>query len=260
MGHLQRYASNRVVCGEGADPDFTGILVSGYLRLQRYGMDGRRQILCLLTPGDILGGQKSRGPSYSVEASTDALICRFETKNLDRIMAEDADLRRAVYALHSGKLEQLRWLTWSLGALSVEERLCAFLAVATKYMPYQTLGNGGVLSVDLPRADIADLLGTSVESISRITNRLDGEGIISIRSARQFEIRDLDRLIVLGCLQGTFENIHFPRSFVQAEGSPFQPSGVLERMSRPSAPSKKRINVLSGMKDGISDQAGSKAY
>jgi len=213
-GHIQSCAANRVIWDEGSDPNFTAILVSGYLRLQRYGIDGRRQILCLFTPGDFVGGPKSWGAGYSVEASVNAQLCRLDSRTFEDMMETDGELRRTVYLLRSAKLDQLRWLTCLLGALAAEERLCAFLAMATKFMPSQPMPDGGViLTVDLPRLDIADLLGTTVESISRITNRLDAIGVLQIVDARTFHILDLPRLRTMGCLQGTLENVRFPADF-----------------------------------------------
>lgn len=213
-GHIHSYAANRVVWDEGADPNFTAVLESGYLRLQRFGFDGRRQILCLFTPGDFVGGPKSWGAGYSVEASVDARLCRFDNRTFEQLIETDSDLRRIVYLLRSAKLDQLRWLTCLLGALAAEERVCAFLAVATKFMPSRATETGSIiLTVDLPRQDIADLLGTSVESISRITNRLDTIGVLKIIDARSFEIPDLPSLMAMGCLQGTLQNIRFPRDF-----------------------------------------------
>jgi CRP/FNR family transcriptional regulator len=208
IGRKQRFAANRVVWDEAAGPDFTAILESGYLRLQRYGGEGRRQILCLLKPGDIVDAQKSNGSEYTIEASVPSQICRYDTKRFERLCAENHDLRRAVYLLRADKLDQLRWLTCSLGALNVEERLCAFLALATKHMQCTHAANGNlVLKIDLPRLDIADLLGTTVESISRITNHLHALGVIRIISATEFEICHPDQLVSMGCLKGNFKTI-----------------------------------------------------
>jgi CRP/FNR family transcriptional regulator len=115
-------------------------------------------------------------------------------------MHEDADLRRLVHRLCIARRDQLRWLTWAVGALDTEERICALLLAALDFMPVSRLADGSaLLTIDLPRSDIADLLGTSVETISRVTNRLAAMGIIGIVSARQFRICDLDRLARKAC-------------------------------------------------------------
>ena len=68
-------------------------------------------------------------------------------------------------------------------------------------MPWEPLpGGGGVLDLDLPRADIADLLGTTIESISRISRKFHREGLIRIVDPRRFAIPDLARLARRGSL------------------------------------------------------------
>ena len=184
------------------DPSgFVGVVQSGYLRFQRYGIDGRRQILCLLQPGDIIGDPQDHAKGYAVETATAVRICRFDERRFRQLMQQVPDVARSVYRMRSARLEQLRWLTWSLGVLSAEERLCAFFAMATRHMPFEPDGErGGRLTIRLPRPDIADLLATSVESISRISQKLAAEGLIAIISPGLFHIPDVQRLAQRGCL------------------------------------------------------------
>lgn len=207
------YRANASICDGAGPPGFVGLLISGYLRIQRFSIDGRRQIITLLTAGDLVGEGSLNGEGCQIEAATPARICRFDRRVFDRLLDDDHGMRRAVYGLRLAKLEQLRWLTWSLGALGAEERICAFLAMATKHMPFAPLpAGGGILTVDLPRADMADLMGTSVESISRITNSLAARGVIRIHDARHFEVPDVGLLAKMGRLGAMFETVTFAAS------------------------------------------------
>jgi CRP/FNR family transcriptional regulator len=117
-------------------------------------------------------------------------------------------LRAELFRQKQDQLDRLHWLTWSLGALTAEERLCAFLALSSKFMPYQQLPDGtSILSVCLPRKDIADLLGTTVESISRIVHKLSDTRIIQIKDPVHFRIRDLNKLIEIGRIDGIFDKM-----------------------------------------------------
>ncbi|MDZ4137146.1 MAG: Crp/Fnr family transcriptional regulator [Paracoccaceae bacterium] len=207
---LQTISANSRVWGGDCNLDLVGVLVSGYFRTLCHGVDGHRQIFSLALPGDIVTESRGQLRPYEVEASTSAQLCRFELHGFRRLLEEAPDLARAVYALRVAKLDQLRLLTWSLGALTLDERICAFLALATRYMPYSRLATGGgVLTMALARADIADLLGTTRETISRITHRLDAIGAIRILSPYQFEIPDLSLLVRMGCIEDCFDTIPF---------------------------------------------------
>jgi CRP/FNR family transcriptional regulator len=197
---LQVVPAGRVIWRAGDRPGPIGFVISGYLRLQCHGRDGNRQILSLLRAGDLVGELPGRVARHTLEASTETRICRVSERGFSTLMHEDADLRRMVHRLCIARRDQLRWLTWAVGALDTEERICALLLAALDHMPVTSLPDGTLmLTIDLPRSDIADLLGTSVETISRVTNRLAALGIIEIVNARQFRICDLDRLARKGC-------------------------------------------------------------
>jgi len=181
---------------------------SGILRVQRHTYDGRRQILSLFIPGEIVGFDGEFREGVSVETATQSSLCRIDRRWFDSMVDQNDILRAELFRQKQDQLDRLHWLTWALGALVAEERLCAFLALSTKFMPYQALPDGtGVLSVYLPRKDIADLLGTTVETISRIIHRLSDAGVIEIRDPAHFRFLDLSRLIALGRIEGVFDRM-----------------------------------------------------
>ncbi len=181
---------------------------TGILRLQRYSFDGRRQILSLFLPGEIVGIAGEFHEGVSVETVTQGSLCRIDRRKFDALLTQSDDLRADLFRQKQDQLDRLHWLTWSLGALGPEERLCAFLALSSKFMPYQPLPDGsGVLSVLLPRKDIADLLATTVETISRIVHKLSETGVIEIKDPAHFRLLDLNRLITLGRIEGLFEKM-----------------------------------------------------
>ncbi|WP_164871812.1 Crp/Fnr family transcriptional regulator [Solirhodobacter olei] len=189
------YHENQGLWNETSDKAFVGILQSGYLRMARYSAEGRRQIMGLVFPGELVDERADVRMGYELEAVTPAQVCRIERPAFERLISEEPELRRAVYLQHAVRLDEMRQLVWSLGLQTSDERLVRFLALACEKLRYQPMPDGGgILTVDIPRADIADLLGTTRESISRITHRLQDEGLIEIRDPMHFGIPDLDRL------------------------------------------------------------------
>jgi CRP-like cAMP-binding protein len=183
---------------------------SGLLRLQRHGQDGKRQILSLILPGEIVGYESNWREGLSIETATRCELCRCDRREYDARLESDPVLRRAFYLQQQDQLERLRWLTWSIGALRPEERLSAFFALAIQFMPWQPLPDGtGVLTILLPRADIADLLATTVETISRFLHRLDGAGVVRIEDPSHLRLLDLQDLRARGCIEQSFDRLSF---------------------------------------------------
>lgn len=195
---------SQVVSG-GATSSDVWLIRSGILRLQRHAYDGRRQILTLFFPGEIVGFDGEFREGVTVETATRSGLCRIDRRWFDRMVNQNDTLRTELFCQKQDQLDRLHWLTWSLGALRPEERLSAFLAFSVKMMPYQPLPDGtGVLSLHLPRRDMADLLGTTVESISRIVHKLADAGIIEIKDPAHFRLLDLPGLIAKGKIDGHF--------------------------------------------------------
>ena len=204
-----REPDSEVISG-GAQSHDIWLIRSGILRLQRHAYDGRRQILSLFFPGEIIGFEGEFREGVTVETATQSGLCRIDRRWFDRMVEQNDVLRAELFRQKQDHLDRLHWLTWSLGALKPEERLCAFLALSSKFMPYQPLPDGtGILSLYLARKDIADLLGTTVESISRIVHRLADTGIIEIRDPAHFRFLDLPKLIALGKVDGHFDRMAF---------------------------------------------------
>lgn len=224
---IVEYPANHRLWDEDVQPGFTAILWRGYLRMPRYSIEGRRQIVSVICPGEIVGEGVDTRPGYGMEAVTAVTVCRFERGEFRRLADREPELRRALLRQHMKRLEVLRWLTWSLGLQTPEERLCAFLARACEMMPYQALPDGsGILSLEVPRADVADLLGTTKETISRLTHRLQQIGLIEIRDPRHFRIFDRELLAKAGGLSPVRPNSIDRPGIAAARRGPVAPQGA----------------------------------
>lgn len=206
--HRQDRAPDSEVIAGGVLSRDVWFVRSGILRLQRYASDGRRTILSLFLPGEIIGFEGELREDVSVETVTQSGLCRIDRRNFETMLNKNRELRTDLFRQKQDQLDRLHWLTWSLGALSPEQRFCAFLALSTRFMPCQPLPDGtAVLSMQLPRADIADLLGTTVETICRINRKLSETGVIEIKDPSHFRIPDLNQLIALGQIDSCFDRM-----------------------------------------------------
>ena len=205
--HEYRAPDSEIIAGGAASHD-VWFIRSGILRLQRYGYDGRRHILSLFLPGEIVGFEGEFRNGVGVETVTQSGLCRINRRMFDTMLNDNDELRTEIFRQKQDQLDRLHWLTWSLGALSPEERYCSFLALSTQFMPYQTVSKSrAVLTMQLPRVDIADLLGTTVETLCRINRKLSEAGVIEIKDPTHFRIPDLHRLTSLGRIDGTLDRM-----------------------------------------------------
>lgn len=197
------FPANHLVPCDNPSGTYAGVLVRGYLRVVHYAEDGGRKIVDLRCPGEFVGFRGLNTDLLVLETATKVRICRFDDGEYNRMIATCPEFRRFIYTQIKSEIDRLRYFTWSIGALDPGARLAAFFVLAMRFMPWRSLPTGGgILTIALPRADIADLLGTTIESISRITQKMARDGFIRIHDPRHLEIFDPGMLASLGALSG----------------------------------------------------------
>jgi CRP/FNR family transcriptional regulator len=183
---------------DGDDARHAFVVTGGTLRTSKANDDGRRQILSFMFVGQFIGIPSDHVHHYSVEALTDAEICRFERRKLEEILARYPAVDKGYRRGTARQLEMAHEHAFALGRRTAMERVAAFL---------YDLSNSGcpktaprTLKLPMTRGDIADFLGLTLETVSRAFSRLKSVGAIALPSAQEVEIRDEERLKALAGL------------------------------------------------------------
>lgn len=182
---------DRALFWEDEDCDTFVLLVDGIVRACRLSPDGTRQILSFFFPGDIVGLDRVARHLYTAEAVTACRVIRFKRRSGSEATPEAiaADL-----AAHWGDLvEKLLGLVALLAQKTVTSRVAWFLLELRRFL---VIDGPGMLQVrfDIPRADIADHLGTSVETVCRCLTEFRDRGLIDMPNRRTLVIADLAAL------------------------------------------------------------------
>lgn len=181
--------------GDTADDVFT--LTEGMLKLYKLMTDGRRQIIGFLLPGDFLGLAFGRTYVYSAEAIIPTAVCRFRRPQFMDLLADFPSLEKEILGRTSTELAAAQEQMLLLGRKTARERVASFLAALAR----RSRTNGRA-SLELPmsRADIADYLGLTIETVSRTLTSFRREGLIDLPDKHQVKIvraRELDQ--IAGC-------------------------------------------------------------
>lgn len=183
---------------DGDEARHAYVVTSGTLRTSKANDDGRRQILNFMFVGQFIGIPSDHVHHYSVEALTDAEVCRFERRKLEDILlrypAVDQGYRRGT----ARQLESAHEHAFALGRRTAMERVAAFLYELSHSGCPKT--SSRTLKLPMTRSDIADFLGLTLETVSRAFSRLKSVGAIDLPSAQEVEIKDEERLKALAGL------------------------------------------------------------
>ncbi len=178
------------------DPgDAVYTVIEGALRLTRLLPDGRRHITGFALPGDFLGLALEARHSVSAEALGPVLTCRFGREDFAALTEAKPHLLMSLHERAGSALRLAQDQMLLLGRRTAEEKVIAFLLGLRER--YARTGRSSV-TVELPmgRQDMADHLGLTIETVSRMLTRLDRAHLILIvpGGVRLLDVERLERM------------------------------------------------------------------
>ncbi len=165
-------------------------VVSGMVCLYRILSDGKRQIFDFALHGDIIGLGASQTYTCCAQTISDARLKSTPLSKIYDRAAHDAMFGLTLYRAVSAELDMTRDLLLTLGQLGALERVATFLLLIAQRSASNGASCGSQIQLPMTRSDIADLLGLTIETVSRSLSRLRHLNFIDIK--RNSEIRLLD--------------------------------------------------------------------
>ena len=147
-------------------------------------VDGRRQITGFLFPGDFLGLAFNDTYSYTAEAVNRVGLCRFPRHKMEALFDRLPHLEKRLLGMASNELIAAQDQMLLLGRKSAREKISSFLLMLSRWA---TRRGQPADPVNLPmtRADIADYLGLTVETVSRTFTMMSRKGLIDLANPNQ---------------------------------------------------------------------------
>jgi CRP/FNR family transcriptional regulator len=182
--------------GDPADHFFN--VTAGTARLFKLLPDGRRQIIGFATEGHFLGLALDGAYSLGAEAVEVLHLCQFSRPKL-RLLIEDLPaLEKRLLDAAWSELVAAQDQMLLLGRKTARERVASFLVAQSRQRncAARSPEPDGTLRVPLPmsRQEIADYLGLTIETVSRILTRLRKEGLIAVADRSSILLRKPTRL------------------------------------------------------------------
>lgn len=188
------------------------IVRSGILHVAARVPGGRREVLCLLYPGDAF--RTAAAPPLAdaaLIAASAAEVGRLKWSAAEALAQSDIEvaryLSRAEAALHARQMLHAA----AIGGLSGEARTASFLIELALRTGSRT-PNGIAIDVALTRSDIADYLALNADTLSRIMTRLRARGIITQSGRRHALITDWQALCAASPIADTQQKMEFPNA------------------------------------------------
>jgi CRP/FNR family transcriptional regulator, anaerobic regulatory protein len=202
---LNRISSRKLVqkgqtiLSEGGERSLFANIVSGVVKLTKSLDDGRQHIVGLLFAPDFLGRAYRPDNPYFAEAATEVELCVFSAAGFERIMQAHPSLEQRLLQLTLSELDASHEWMLLLARKTAAEKVASFLLMLAKRAPNigcSHSANEPSIRIDLPlsRAEIADCLGLTIETVSRQMTKLKTAKIIELLNYREIAVPDLTRL------------------------------------------------------------------
>lgn len=195
IGRRRNLTPGESLMWEGEDSVLVANVIEGVLKLSTGTEDGREQIVGVVYPSDFIGRPFGSTSGHGVTALTDARVCVFSRKDFDAFAREHPALEHKLLQRTLAELDRTRRWMLLLGRKSAGEKVASFLLE----MSERLVQPGCLDSPDVPlrrfalpfsRQQVADVLGLTIETVSRQFTRLKADGIIDLPSRREVVILD----------------------------------------------------------------------
>ena len=170
---------------EGDRSDACYLVRSGDLRVTREHSDGRAIALATLGPGDIFGELAmfdGEARSASVETLSDSELLALPASDFRRLLADHPEIAVKMVGALTKRLRATNERVSRQSFQTVPSRVAGVLTqlIAEEAVPD---GRSGV-TIRMTQADLAQLAGTSRESVSRFLATLERAGVVSVGRGR----------------------------------------------------------------------------
>lgn len=194
----QVYSAQEELVSAGEDVHQYSNILSGVVKLTKLLADGRQQIVGLQFAPDFLGRPFKRCSNTSAEAATDVRVCSFPRAVLEDLLVRAPELEHRLHEQALDELDEARDWLLALGRKNAAEKVSAFLYMIACNIDPEAMSDkpDHVIEFDLPlkRAEIADFLGLTIETVSRQITKLRKAHLIELvnnRTVRVINLRGL---------------------------------------------------------------------
>ena len=184
-GAVTFYAADAMIYAEGDAAGPLYLVEFGTVRICRLTADGRRQITSFCYAGDVFGLEDGAAHQSYAESVDGAGLRTLRP-------ADSASFAQRLLSLALRRFARVQKHLLLLGRLSASEKMAQFLL---DLLERQNADD--IVNLPMQRNDIADYLGMTFETVSRVLRVLKDRRLIRLNSVEQIEVLDADGLAAL---------------------------------------------------------------
>lgn len=195
-----KFRKKEVIFSEGDPSDWLYVVIKGKVKITKLSQSGREIILEIISPMDFFGGVAvMRGFPYPANAVAmdDAELLKISRSNLMRILDRFPNLMYCMAMNIGDRIKGSHEALKNIAVEKVESRIASMLIKLADKAGSEPLGDGSVtIDMKLTKQDIAEMVGTTVETSIRTMSKFKKLGIVSEKGGK-ITIKDINKLKAL---------------------------------------------------------------
>jgi CRP/FNR family transcriptional regulator, nitrogen fixation regulation protein len=153
-------------------------VVSGTVRTCKLLSDGRRQIDAFHVPGDMFGLEHGNDHRFTAEAVDDVVVEAYRRSHFTSLVHDHPAFGDQLMSSMLASLDRAHEHTVLLGRKTAQEKMATFLLDMA-----ERFNRNDHVDLPMPRTDIADHLGLTIETVSRTLTQMVRDGLIKLAAA-----------------------------------------------------------------------------
>ena len=191
----ENFKKKQEIFSEGDPSDWFYILVNGKVKITKLSHDGREIIIELISPPDFFGGfAVLKGFPYPANAVAmeDSNVIKISRYNLLKVIDRFPNVMYDITSNLGDRIREFHDTLKNIALERVESRIAALLLkLADK--AGEKKDKTILINIRLTKQDIAEMVGTTVETTIRVMSKFKKSGYITDKDGKVL-IKDLDAL------------------------------------------------------------------
>lgn len=200
LSRRRRVPAGRALFNEDEAAKFVATVLSGVAKVSVSLPDGRTQVVGLHFPSDFIGRPFAGPIPELTEAATDVELCCFERSGFEALLVAHKDLEAHFVRRMTRDLDDAREWMLLLGHKTAEERIASLLLLCLRRLaPDDDMADAKRVAevrfaLPLSRTEMAQYLGLTIETVSRMLKRLVVDRVIELETGRGVVVLDRGEL------------------------------------------------------------------
>ncbi len=193
---INSFKKNEFIYFPNDKANYIYMIADGRVKIGHYTEEGKEVVKAILGKGEIFGelaltGEEKR-EDFAQSLDENTSVCPMSIEEMQNLMLEDKELSFKIYKLIGLRIRKLERKIESLVFKDARTRIIEFLKDAAEWKG-KKVGFETMIPTRLTHKDIANLTGTSRQTVTTILNELKEQNLINF-DRRKILIRDLEKL------------------------------------------------------------------